>query len=315
MEWDDLKHFLAVARGGSLRHAARNLKTSAATVGRRIAELERRLGARLFDRNQAGFTLTESGAAIRLKAEEVEEAVLSVEREALGRDLRATGKVRLATTDDIAALVLTPNLARFRLRFPAISLELVAHQALTNLTRREADIALRTVRPEHGDAVIRQVGWWNLGLYASKGYAERHNLGPGLVDFSQVEIITWTEECAHLRGGSWLAEHARGSTVALATSSRRIQYAACKAEMGVAVLPCWVADRDPDLICLLSAEQVMTVRLWLVVHRDLLRTARVRAVVDFVADLCTTMGLTGAGPTQVRRRAGRSARSSPNLWP
>src|ERR1700730_3301554 len=92
MEWDDLKHFLAVARSGSLTDAARALNTSAATVGRRIAALESKLGARLLDRKQTGYTLTESGEAIRLRAEEVEEAVLSVERAALGRDLRATGQ-------------------------------------------------------------------------------------------------------------------------------------------------------------------------------------------------------------------------------
>ena len=90
MEWDDLRHFLAVARAGSLADAARQLKTSPATVGRRVAALEAQLGARLFDRKQTGYTLTESGAAIHKKAEEVEEAVLSVEREALGRDLHVS---------------------------------------------------------------------------------------------------------------------------------------------------------------------------------------------------------------------------------
>ena len=115
--WDDLKYFLAVARCGSLRKAARHLKTSAATVGRRIVDLETRLGAHLFDRNQAGYILTESGEAIYRKAEEVEEAVSSVEREALGRDLRPAGKVRLATVDDIAALIVAPRLAQFHRRF------------------------------------------------------------------------------------------------------------------------------------------------------------------------------------------------------
>ena len=91
MEWDDFKYFLAVARGGSLTAAARALKTSAATVGRRVLALEARLGARLFDRGQTGYALTESGEAIRVKAEEIEEAVLSAEREAFGRDLRASG--------------------------------------------------------------------------------------------------------------------------------------------------------------------------------------------------------------------------------
>src|ERR1700730_9188059 len=171
MEWDDLKHFLAVARSGSLTDAARALNTSAATVGRRIAALESRLGARLFDRKQTGYTLTESGEAIRLKAEEVEEAVLSVERAALGRDLRATGKVLGARTDYIAALVIAPHLAKFRRCFPGISLEVIASTDVFNLTRRDADIALRTVRPTQGDLVIRCAGSWNCGLYAAKTYA------------------------------------------------------------------------------------------------------------------------------------------------
>src|SRR6266436_338667 len=281
MQWDDLRYFLAVARYGGLRGAARHLKTSAATIGRRIAELETGLGARLFDRSQAGYTLTESGEAILGKAEEVEESVLSVERQALGRDLRPAGKVRLATVDDIAALIIAPRLAHFRHRFPGISLELVAQQGLTNLTRREADVALRTVRPDRGDYVVRQAGWWSLGLYAATSYVESHGLGRGFSDLSQLDIITWTDECAHLRGGSWFAQHAPRSPIALATNSRRIQHAACKAGMGVAILPCWIADRDPDLICLLPPQSVMTVELWLVAHRDLDRTARMRAVVDF----------------------------------
>src|SRR5262245_28461734 len=99
MEWDDFRHLLAVARSGSLVGAARALKTSPATVGRRIAELESRLGSRLFDRNQNGYTLADGAEAIRQKAEEVEEAILSVERQASGRDLRTTGKVRIATAE------------------------------------------------------------------------------------------------------------------------------------------------------------------------------------------------------------------------
>src|SRR5689334_11735980 len=110
MEWDDLKHFLAVSRSGSLTEAARALKTSTSTVARRIDALEKRLGVRLFDRRPSGYTLTESGGAILRKAEEVEQAILSVEREALGRDLRPSGKVRIAASDDIATHVITPGL-------------------------------------------------------------------------------------------------------------------------------------------------------------------------------------------------------------
>src|SRR5204863_819915 len=144
-----------------LTAAAGTLKTSATTVARRITALERQLGARLFDRKQSGYSLTENGQAIRRKAEEVEQAVLSVQREALGRDLRPTGRVRLTTTDDIAALAVTPHLAEFRRRYPEIALEIVARRDVVNLTHGEADIALRTVRPTRGSYMIRRAGWWN----------------------------------------------------------------------------------------------------------------------------------------------------------
>jgi DNA-binding transcriptional LysR family regulator len=284
VDWDELKHFLAVARSGSLVEAARALKSSPPTVARRVAALESELGARLFDRRQNRYTLTDSGEAIRLKAEEAEEAILSVEREALGRDLRARGKVCLATGHDLATALIAPHIAEFHRSFPEISLELVIQMDVVNLTRREADVALRQVRPAHGDLVIRRVGAWKFGLYAAKSYAKAHNLKPGLSDLSDAEIVTWTEEFAHLLGGPWFAKHAPGSAIALASNSRRIHHVACKAGVGVAILPCLLADRDPELVCLLAPDRVASLDLWLITHRDLLRTARVRAVMDFIAD-------------------------------
>lgn len=290
MEWDDLKHFLAVARSGSLTEAARELKASAATVGRRIAALEHNLGARLFDRQQTGYTLTESGDAIRLKAENVEEAILSVEREATGRDLRVTGKVRLAASDDVATHIVTPHLGQFRRSYPGISLDIIARMDMVNLTRREADIALRGMQPAQGDFVVRRAGSWPFGLYAAKSYAEEHDLEPGSTDLSNAEIITWTEEWAHLRGGPWFAKHAPRCRIALASDSRRVHQSACKAGIGIAILPCHLSDPDPDLIRLLPPERVLSVDLWIVVHRDLVRTARVHAVMDFLTEVVPKYG-------------------------
>jgi DNA-binding transcriptional LysR family regulator len=290
MEWDDLKHFLAVARSGSLIEAARGLKSSPATVGRHIAALESKLGARLFDRQQTGYTLTESGEAIRLKAEDVEEAILSVEREAVGRDLRVTGKVRLAASDDVATHIVAPHLAQFKRSYPDISLDLIARMDLVNLTRREADIALRGMRPAQGDFIVRRAGSWPFGLYAAKTYAEAHELTPGKTDFSNAEIITWTEEWAHLRGGPWFVKHAPHCKIAVASDSRRVHQSACKAGVGIAILPCHLSDPDPDLIRLLPPERVLSVELWIVVHRDLARTARVRAVMDFITEVVPKYG-------------------------
>lgn len=284
MEWDDFRHFLAVARLGSLSEAARVLKTSPATVGRRITALEERLSARLFDRGQTGYALTEIGEAIRTKAEDIEEAVLSVEREAFGRDLRATGKVRVATAEDIATFVIAPQLGAFRRSHPGIVLEMVASWDVVSLTRREADIAIRTVRPTQEDVVIRQAGVWNCAMYVSKSYAAERKLKPGGADFREVDLISWTEEST-FHGGDWFDNHARGTPVVFAANSRHIQYAACKAGLGAAILPCLAADNDPNLIRLLPPKRVRSVDLWLVTHQDLIRTARVRAVVDFLAEI------------------------------
>ncbi len=284
MEWDDFKYFLAVARSGSLTAAGHLLKASAATVGRRILTLETRLGARLFDRRQTGYALTESGEAIRLKAEEVEEAVLSLEREAFGRDLRATGKVRVATAEDIASVIVAPRLTEFRRAHPAITLEMVSSWDVVNLTRREADVAIRTVRPAHGDYVIRQTGVWNCALYAAKPFVRAHNLAADMKKIPDIDVITWTEE-HRFRGGDWFDKNAKNAPVVFAANSRHIQYAACKAGLGAAILPCLAADSDTDLVRLLPPERVRSVPLWLVAHRDLARTARVRAVMDFLADI------------------------------
>jgi DNA-binding transcriptional LysR family regulator len=284
MEWDEFKYFLAVARSGSLTGAGRVLKASAATVGRRMTALESRLGARLFDRGQTGYTLTESGEAIRLKAEEVEESVLSLEREAFGRDLRASGKVRVATAEDIATVVLAPRLTQFRHSHPGIMLEIVSSWEVADLTRREADVAIRTVRPTRGDYVIRQSGVWNCALYVSKPYAHAHKLVIDADEMPNLDVISWTED-HRFRGGDWFDKHAQNAPVVLAANSRHIQYAACKAGLGAAILPCLAADNDPDLLRLLPPERVRSVPLWLVVHRDLLRTARVRVVMDFLADV------------------------------
>lgn len=285
MEWDDLKHFLAVSRSGSLTEAARVLKTSPSTVARRVSDLETELGIRLFHRRRSGYALTSSGEAIRSKVEDVEAEVISVQREALGRDLRLSGQVRVAASDDIATHVIAPRLPEFHRRYPDIELELLARMDLVNLSRREADIAIRGQKPSEGDFIVRRAGYWPFALYAEKRYAKARTLKPGSPDLSNAEIITWTKDYRHVRGGSWLAENASDSAIALRSDSARVHFAACKAGMGVAILPSKLADRERSLVCLLPTEMVLAVELWVVVHRDLIRTARVRTVMEFLTNL------------------------------
>jgi len=290
MEWDDLRHFLAVARTGSLREAARALKASAATVGRHIESLETRLAARLFEHRSTGYVLTEIGRSVMVRAEEAEAAVLAAEREVEGIDTRLSGKVRVATTDDIAAMVIVPALPAFHQRHPDIEVEITARLDLSSLTRRDADIALRTVRPEKGDLLMRRIGAVDLAVYASRGYAAAHGLRGGPVDFAGLEIVTWLEELATLRGGAWFAEHAADSAVVLRVNTTRLIYEACRAGLGLAILPCFGADADPDLVCVVPPADVRSVDAWVVMHRDLAQTARVRAVADLLVSLGPSLG-------------------------
>ncbi len=290
MDWNDLAFFLAVARNGSLTAAARILKTSAPTVGRRIALLEELLGVHLFDRRQSGYHLTETGFSLFATAETAENAVLSFEREGIGRDASPSGIVRLAATDDMAALVIAPLLGGFRARYPEVYLEIVAGVGLTDLYRREADIALRATRPSQNDLVIRRIGKVDFALYAARSYSEVNGLRPGLRDFSGLDIITWTADLAHLTGGPWFAAHASTARVVLTATSPRVQMEACKAGVGLAILPCFAGDPSPDLICLLPPDQVLSMENWLVVHRDLAHVPRIRGVMDFLASLAPRLG-------------------------
>jgi len=283
MDWDDLRHFLAVARSGSLTEAARELKASAATIGRHIDVLESRLHARLFEHRSTGYVLTDTGRALLSRAIEVETAVLSVEREAASSDTSLSGKVRVASTEDMGSMVIVPNIRPLMQRYPNIAIELVGGLSVVNLARRDADIALRSVRPESGDLLMRRIGGIDLAVYSSRKYAEVRGLRPGAVDFATVETITWIEEMAGLRGGAWLAEHARESRVTLQVNSSRLLYAACAAGLGLAILPCFGGDLDPSLVCLVPPEEVQTFDLWLVVHRDIASMPRVRVVMDHLA--------------------------------
>ncbi len=290
VHWNDLTFFLAVAREGSLTAAAQTLKTSPATVGRRIAALEELLGAHLFDRRQSGYLLSQAGTSLLKTAEIAEEAVLSFEREALGQDVTPSGVVRLAVTDDMAAYVIGPNLGELQRRHPDIRLEIASGVGLTDLYRREADIALRATRPEQSDLIIRRIGKVDFALYASRSYVKAKRLRPGLQELSDLSVITWTEDLAHLTGGPWFAAHAPSARVALTATSPRVQMEACKAGLGLAILPCFAGDSDPNLVCLLGPDQVLSLDNWVVVHRDIARTPRIRAVMDFLVSLAPRLG-------------------------
>jgi DNA-binding transcriptional LysR family regulator len=216
IDWNDYRFFLAVAETGRLSAAARRLKVSQPTVGRRLAELEGRLGARLFDRLPDGFRLTLAGERILDLARRMAEDARAIEHRVAGEDEQLHGSVLLATPEGLGTYWLAPRLEWLRSRHPRIDLELVVGTGALDLLRREADVALRIGPPGADDVVGRRLGCIRCGRFAAQGYLERHGAPERLEDLSQHRIIESVREIAQLRQAELLREaavRARGTAL------------------------------------------------------------------------------------------------------
>ena len=173
-EWDDVRFFLAASREGSLSGAARALNVDHVTVGRRIAALEERLGAKLLTRTPEGLIATPAGQAILRQCEAMETSAFDIERLAAGHDSQYGGRIRLTTTEVLATHVIVPELAALRDRYPQLQVEILTGVRLLDIARREAEIAVRPVKPTAQSLVCRKLGEFGFGLYASRDYLKRH---------------------------------------------------------------------------------------------------------------------------------------------
>lgn len=298
MDWNFVRDFLAVARTGSLNRAARKLGVNASTVGRRIEMLESTLEVSLFQRSQTGYLLTDEGKDLISRAERFEEAGIAFERRAEPSE-SVEGRVRLATAENLANFLVIPALPDFRVRLPNLTLEIVTDIRSVNLNRREADLALRLVRPIQGNVSIRRVGTQRYGLYGSASYLQRRQAdqtGEDTGRFDKDEFIAWSEHYADLPGAQWIDRTLQGRAPALVASSLYAQVVAARAGLGLAVLPCFLAENEPILRRISSEVDAIEQELWLAIHTDLAGSARVRAVADFLSELvhCNAANLEGS---------------------
>lgn len=282
MDWNDLKYFLAVARSGSLTQTSSELKVSQSTVSRRIAELEQSIGITLFQRHQTGYFLTDEGRTVLRNAQAVENNILALERATAGLDMTPTGTVRLATSENLATDLIIPALPKFRESFPGICLEIITSTATAELDRREADIALRVVRPTHGNLKVRRVGRMTYSVYGSRDYVEKHPIIEG-EPLGGRHFIVWDDSHSYMPAAIWLANEYPGCKIALVTSSLPSQIAAVRAGLGLAVIPDFLTVKD-DFIRVIPSDQMFEAQVWLVTHADLVASTRVRAVSDFLSE-------------------------------
>lgn len=278
MDWGDLRFFVELARSGSLSATARRLRVDHSTVARRVAALEADLGVKLFDRLPRGYALTPEGEEVADLAGRLEEDAFAIERFAQGRSAEPSGTVRLSAPPAFASHFIAPRLGGFRDRYPGVVLELVGDARAVSLTRREADLALRLTRPEDDGLVTRRVGTMGYGLYAARSYAEGRPP-------DSWGVIAYDESLDHVPQQRWLRTVAAGRPVVFRANELASLCAAARAGLGIAALPHFLGRSDPGLVRV-PAEPVPPGReLWLLVHPDLRRAARVRATMDFLVTL------------------------------
>ena len=276
--WDDYRLFLAIAQAGTLSGAARLLGVTHSTVFRRLAGFEDRLGVRLFERLPSGYVLTAAGEAMQQATTRIDDEIAAIRRRVTGQDQRLSGQVRITATDMLAIGLLPPHLAAFRREWPGIDLELLVSDMRLDLTRREADVALRLGHPVQEALVGRRVGALAFGIYASTA---RHHAGIA-DDLARNDWIGFGSGHAPLR--RVLAEWLPGLRPQFRTDSISAAIAAARAGIGLAPLPCAIADPDPDLVRVAPFPDDFRLDLWLLTHEDLRQTARIRAFVDFMAE-------------------------------
>jgi DNA-binding transcriptional LysR family regulator len=277
LDWDDLKTFLAIARHGTLSAAARALKVSQTTMGRRLDHLHGRAGATLLERTPGGYRLTPTGAAVLTDVERMEEAALSLERTITGEDRRLEGLVRVTAVDALAAHVLTPGLAALQARHPAIVVEVITDNRSLSLARREADIAVRLGRFDAQETVVRKVGDMAFAVYAAPAYLEGRGPPDWAAGAPGHRLVRVQDDLLETPDGRWFAERTARAEPALLANSREVQLRGVAAGLGLGHLPCYLAAERPDLVRLDTGSALVR-EIWMGVHRDTRHAPRIMAV-------------------------------------
>jgi len=273
MNWDDLKFFLALARQGTVSGAGRALNVRHTTVARRVSILEETLGSKLFDRTPNGYALTQVGENLMPHALGIEERVHHADREVLGMDTRLSGTLRVASSYDLFSALITPKIKAFTDQYPDIDIEFVSSTRLIDLSSREADIAVRisSSPPVHliGQAIVPL----DHGIYGSEQYLQQNP--------KVNSLILWLHEETKPK---WVTNHFPHAKVTAKTSEIVTMMELVKSHLGVARLPCYVADAQPSLRRLDLALSPSDWSVWVLSHQDLRDTARVRACREFLVN-------------------------------
>ena len=283
LDWNDLRYFLAVARDGSTLAAAKALRVSQTTVARRIAALEQALGFPVFEKRQAGYSLTPAGESLLEEAKRVEDSASAFTDAAAAHSRDVSGVVRITTEEIYSHGVLAPLLRELHERYPEILIELDNSQQVLDLGSGAADIALRSSSKEQPAGVVGRrlcVDDWT--LYCSREYAARNGAPSSVEELKHHSIVGGGGGNLWIHYRAWLQSLGLEDQVAMHHASSSGLLSAVRSGFGIAVLPCIVADADPDLVRCIPPREDHGRILWLLTHERVRHTPRVRAVIDFL---------------------------------
>jgi DNA-binding transcriptional LysR family regulator len=282
LEWSDLPIFLAIAREGTLAAAARRLRQTQPTMGRRLRVLEAAVGATLFQRTSDGFVLTDEGQAMFAHAIHMEEAALAIERQMAGSVAGLEGLLRLSCSDWFGATLLSPVLAEFSRLHPNVTVELLTDPRLYSLSRREADLVMRIKPFDEPEVIARKLVTITYGLYAGPGHAV-----PEMGDGTGCSLILMDTAFGGMPDVAWVTQALPNAKVSCRSNSREVQARLCRFGAGLAVLPRPLGDSTDGLKRIDLGEQPPSRDTWIGYHRDLKRLPRLRALFDLIADRIT----------------------------
>lgn len=278
MNWDDIKVFLAITSTGGLKKAARLLQMHHSSCSRRINALEKELGLQLFDRLPSGYTLTRGGEELLLSAEEIQTQFNNIERDIQGKDLRIEGKLCLSLPNGFATQLLMPDLHQFMELYPGIQLEINMSYTNRDLARREADVAIRHVNNPPDSLAGKRVAQNHWSAYASTQYLQSHDI---INEPESCHWLAWGDSSNHL---NWAMKD-KYPTIPVRGSmfSEVLQLCGIQQHLGIASLPCYLADNVPGLERIPGATVVAREWIWVLAHKDMVKNARVRVLINFLA--------------------------------
>lgn len=282
-DWDLLQSFLAVARAGKLTVAARRLRIDHSTLSRRLTALESALGAKLFERQLSGYTLTPQGERLLQRSETLESNVLAIQSDVGQSSSRISGAVRIGAPDGFGSAVLAPAIGRLLAQHPDLDIDLVATPRSFSLSRREADIAIALSPPAHGRLHTRKLTDYALGVYAAKASPALWQGIASTDDFAGRPFISYIDDLIYTPELDYVPAVSKAIEPRLRSSNLMAQWQATAAGAGLCILPCFLADPDARLIRILPDSVSLIRTFWMIVHSDLRDLARIQVTLEFIA--------------------------------